>query len=385
MASKSDDVPAPALAGEPRGEFGRALDQQLPLKEQRLIFRRWRHTRPFWAGVLVILAGMIIVAYPLGPWPAMMALGSAALTGVAIGLILIIGGLFFWFAPHQRMFISIVLMICSVLSLVASNLGGFFLGMILGMVGSSMAFGWKPYSERKPPPPASLLPGGRPSPIRRDEGGTSSGKVAALMIIGALLAATTTLGMTEGSAQASFGTQAGFPTQGRPHGRPPLPSVGCGTTEVVASDLKATNVTILGTETIRDGCGRSIEVVDLLIEDAVLKNYQLLSPGQTFKIVTDLQISDIELPTPKLRANVNIAKLITDQLGLPQLPIGIPIGPVPIDPPLVRTLESLNLLPLTIRGLEASPASWQQPIIRGGDVKLINTGMRIIGPLTPVG
>lgn len=358
----------PVHAGDTRSEFGAALDQQLPLPDRRRAFRQWRHTRPFWAGVFVILAGAVIISYPLGPWPDMMAIGSAAMTGIAIGLIMILGGLFFWFAPHQRMFISIVLMICSILSLVASNLGGFFLGMILGMIGSSMAFGWKQPEDR-------VL---RPSPLPRGEDG--GGKAVALVAVGMLLASFVGVGLTSDAAAAA----APHRTQDRPEGRPPLPTVGCGITRVNAATLKAQNVTVLGTEFIKDGCGNSIEVVDLFIESADLTGYVLASPNDTFKIVTDLHIERIELPTPRLRANVDVAKLILDQLGLPSLPGLLPGAPVPIDPPLVKTLDSLGLLPLTIKGLDAAPANWIQPIIRGGDVRLINTGMRIIGPLLPV-
>jgi hypothetical protein len=125
------------------------LDSKLPFKKARGSFRRWRRTRPFWGGALVIEGGAIIPLVPLAPLSIMVHVGMAAVSGVAIGMILIVAGLFFWFAPQQRMFIAIVTTICSLASFVTSNLGGLGFGMLLGLIGSSMAFGWRPHPESK--------------------------------------------------------------------------------------------------------------------------------------------------------------------------------------------------------------------------------------------
>ncbi|MQA62703.1 MAG: hypothetical protein GEU86_14695 [Actinophytocola sp.] len=319
---------APVAAGETRGKFGAALDARLPMPGRRRSFRRWRPTRPFWAGVL---GGILIIAYPLGPPLDMVALGSAALTGVAIGLILVIGGLFF-FAPEQQMFIAIVLMICSVLSLVASNLGGFLLGMVLGMVGSSMAFGWKPAGERR----------------------------------------------RGGSAPAEDPKPSPVPRQG---------SRNSGNTAVSTATLNAKDVQVRGTTFVEDGCGNRTEVVDLYIPGADLTGYVVNSPGQTFRIATDMHIERIELATPELTAHIDIAGLVTEQLGISAEllpPILRPkVGPVPITPELVNALQSLGLAtaerPLVINSLVAAPATWVQPIIRGGDVHLANARLFIEG------
>jgi hypothetical protein len=42
----------------------------------------------------------------------------------------------------------------------------------------------------------------------------------------------------------------------RPEGRPPLPTVGCGQTDVVSATLNAQGATIRGNTTVTDGCGR---------------------------------------------------------------------------------------------------------------------------------
>lgn len=376
---------AAVAAGDTHSEFGAALDHLLPMPQGRRSFRRWRHTRPFWAGMFVIIGGLVIISYPLGPLVDMMAVGSAALTGVAIGLILVTGGLFFWFAPHQRLFISIVLMICSVLSLVASNLGGFLIGMVLGMVGSSMAFGWKPAGERST---GTMPEGEKPSPVPRS-GSSTNGTAVVFAIVGVLLTGALAMAAPARTALALGGAAA---QSDRPEGRPPLPRVACGRTTVSTGTLSAKNVQVRGTTYVQDGCGNSIELVDLYIPEADLGDYRVDSPGGTFRIATNLHIERIELETPNLTANVDIAGLVVEQLGIDAEllpPILRPnVGPVPITPQLVRTLRSLGLAtpkrPFVINALNATSVHWIQPIIRGGDVYLSDARLSIDPRLLPL-
>lgn len=121
-----------------------------PLAKQRAWFRTWRRTRPFWGGVFVMVGGAVIILLPLAPLPVMLKIGFAAIAGVAVGLILIIGGLLFWFTPSNRLFVAVITAGVSVFSLVASNLGGFIVGMMAGIIGSCLAFGWTPDKQPQP-------------------------------------------------------------------------------------------------------------------------------------------------------------------------------------------------------------------------------------------
>lgn len=116
----------------------------LPSAKLRAPFRNWRRSRPFWAGGFVMFGGAVIILLPLAPLPIMLEIGFAAIAGVVLGLVLIIGGLFFWFTPANRAFVAVITAACSVISLPASNLGGFIVGMMAGIIGSCMAFGWSP-------------------------------------------------------------------------------------------------------------------------------------------------------------------------------------------------------------------------------------------------
>ena len=45
------------VLGAVAGEIGAWVDEVLPLRGPRSAFRRWRRTRPFWGGVLVVAGG----------------------------------------------------------------------------------------------------------------------------------------------------------------------------------------------------------------------------------------------------------------------------------------------------------------------------------------
>ncbi|WP_449481066.1 DUF6114 domain-containing protein [Streptomyces avidinii] len=123
------------------------LDRRLPLPGPRRRLRAWRRTRPFWGGLLVILGGTELLLVPLSPLTVLVSLGLGGIAAIGIGLALIAAGLFLWFLPQTRAYVSVHALLLSVLSFVATNLGGFLLGMLLGIAGSALAFGWTPLPD----------------------------------------------------------------------------------------------------------------------------------------------------------------------------------------------------------------------------------------------
>jgi hypothetical protein len=111
-------------------------------------FRAWRRSRPFWGGLLLLLAGIELVAIPLlsvlahGSVKVVIYIGIGGVSGVLIGGLLMACGLLVWFHPVQRVFYAIAGVLLAVASFVATNLGGFFFGMLLGVTGASLSFGW---------------------------------------------------------------------------------------------------------------------------------------------------------------------------------------------------------------------------------------------------
>ena len=64
--------------------------------------------------------------------------------GVLIGLLLIAAGIMIWVNPLHRVFYGIAGIVLGIVSFPTSNLGGFFIGMLLAMVGGAIAFAWEP-------------------------------------------------------------------------------------------------------------------------------------------------------------------------------------------------------------------------------------------------
>ncbi|MGW2231848.1 DUF6114 domain-containing protein [Streptomyces formicae] len=130
-----------------RRDGGGWLDRRLPWPEQRRVLRGWRRTRPFWGGLLLILGGAELLLVPLSPLTVLVSLGLGGIAALGIGIALVVAGLFLWLLPHTHHYVSVNALILSVLSFAATNLGGFLIGMLLGIAGSAMGFGWSPVPE----------------------------------------------------------------------------------------------------------------------------------------------------------------------------------------------------------------------------------------------
>lgn len=149
-------------------------------------FRGWRRTRPFWGGFLLLLAGIELLVIPLsgilvhGAVKLVVYIGIGGVFGVLLGVLLIACGLLLWLNPAHRTFYAIAGVLLAVLSFITSNLGGFFIGMLLGIIGGSMGFGWTPSADQ---------PARRPvNPPRH------GGRVMAAAVLPLLLAGTTLAG-----------------------------------------------------------------------------------------------------------------------------------------------------------------------------------------------
>jgi len=133
----ADSAPEPSLAGRSAivllGRLWRG-------------FRSWRRNRPFGAGVLLIAAGveLLMIPLPMHSMGLILHIGTGGVLGILIGAILVACAFLLWFNPAQRIFYSIVAILLAVAALIASNLGGFLIGTLLGIVGGSLGFAWAP-------------------------------------------------------------------------------------------------------------------------------------------------------------------------------------------------------------------------------------------------
>ncbi|WP_232838252.1 DUF6114 domain-containing protein [Streptomyces geranii] len=118
-------------------------------QEVRPAFRSWRAHRPFLAGVLLTLGGTEILVTMKASLGVILHIGMQGLAGYLLPALMIVCGVLIIFNPAQRLFYSIVGIGVTLGTWLTSNLGGFFIGLALGAVGSCMAFGWLPDQEPK--------------------------------------------------------------------------------------------------------------------------------------------------------------------------------------------------------------------------------------------
>ncbi|MCD0451288.1 DUF6114 domain-containing protein [Actinocorallia sp. API 0066] len=123
-------------------------------------FRLWRRTRPFWGGVFVVLAGVELISVPFAPLNVSIHQGMPGVASWLAGALLITSGALAWTHPVQRHFYGIVAMVAALASFPTSNLGGFFVGLLLGVVGAGLIFAWAPTRAReRAPSDHGIIPG----------------------------------------------------------------------------------------------------------------------------------------------------------------------------------------------------------------------------------
>jgi hypothetical protein len=132
-----------AAAEEPAGEPAEPGPRPRRSARARLGFRAWRHTRPFWGGLLVLLGGGEIIFTYHAPMALVMHFGLYGLAGYLVPALLVLLGAMILFDPQHRTFYSVLAVLAALGTWLTSNLGGFILGMLLGLVGGSLAFGWQ--------------------------------------------------------------------------------------------------------------------------------------------------------------------------------------------------------------------------------------------------
>ncbi|MEW1632531.1 DUF6114 domain-containing protein [Streptomyces sp. NPDC093801] len=128
-------------------------------------WRRWRRGRPFWGGLFAVLAGAWICVLPLAPLKIMLQQGIAGIPSVLMGIIMIVLGLTAWLSPRQRALAGVLTTLIATAALVLSNLGGFLIGTLLGILGGGLMFAWQPY--------AAPRAGGSAAPARPSPAGSS--------------------------------------------------------------------------------------------------------------------------------------------------------------------------------------------------------------------
>ncbi|MFH8799826.1 DUF6114 domain-containing protein [Streptomyces sp. NPDC017936] len=148
---------------------------------RRQQFRAWRGTRPFWAGLFVLLGGFPIAYFPyahlqIGHLTLAMATTAGA-GSLIIGVLLGVLGISLWFQKHVRVFAGVAAILLGLVSIPVSNLGGFLIGFLFALIGGAMAVSWAPGEPPAPvpAPEAAAAPGDAPEGVHPEAGAPAGG------------------------------------------------------------------------------------------------------------------------------------------------------------------------------------------------------------------
>lgn len=119
------------------------------------------HSRPVTGAVLTLASGLCLLGLPGGTFTVILLPGLAGTSGFLFGAGLVVLGLFLMLQPRSHAFAGVAAMLVAVTSLVTTNLGGFGVGLALGVVGGALGFAWTPDDARIPDTP-------EPEPGTRD-------------------------------------------------------------------------------------------------------------------------------------------------------------------------------------------------------------------------
>lgn len=104
-------------------------------------FQLWRHMRPFWGAILLIIAGILVLWGPLSLLRFAYLPGSMLWAGVLVGALLVVMGLLQLLMPAYAAITGAVGIVLSLVSLLVA-FGGLGIGMLLGIIGGALGVAW---------------------------------------------------------------------------------------------------------------------------------------------------------------------------------------------------------------------------------------------------
>ena len=136
------------------------------------------------AGIFILLGGALLAAIGAAIFAFVPTIGLViGVVGLAFGILVLVGAVMLYMRPDQHVTWGVIILVFSILSIFTA-LGGFLIGLILGIVGGALAIAWKPravmfpgygagypagFATYGPPPPvappgyAAAPPGAQPS------------------------------------------------------------------------------------------------------------------------------------------------------------------------------------------------------------------------------
>ncbi len=142
--------PATSRSGQARARSRNRDHQTAPGRLWQGI-RRWCQRRPCWGACCVLLASLLMLWEPVSLLQSDMLPVSTPWAGLLVAGLLCAMGLVDLLAPDHALVAGAIGIVLSLVSLV-TVLGGFGIGMALGIIGSSYAIAWQPAKKTRSRP-----------------------------------------------------------------------------------------------------------------------------------------------------------------------------------------------------------------------------------------
>lgn len=238
------DTPEPEQATRVKESGGSNRGHRSAPRSTRERFKTWRGQRPFIPGLLLVLSGAVMLA------PAYLTIHVSDLlvmistiSGVStllIGAVLIMFGIGMWSQPLAAPYLGVLAILVAIVALPTSNIGGFVVGSLLGIVGGALGLAWEDRDEkprgkhfRKKKRAQELTPGSEETTTHTDDergqkrSGSTKIDVAALRSaksVAVMLAATGLIAANVGEEPA-VNAQQPAPQQAQVPAPPSLPQL----------------------------------------------------------------------------------------------------------------------------------------------------------------
>jgi hypothetical protein len=117
------------------------------VSKRRARFNRWRRGRPFAGGALLILASLVIAWIPINIAPDTILIGETlSPIGLLFAALVFLCGIFALTRPGNADIFGVFGVVFSIFSLYGA-LGGFIIGMVLGIIGGVLCYAWRDEDE----------------------------------------------------------------------------------------------------------------------------------------------------------------------------------------------------------------------------------------------
>ncbi len=151
-AREAPDVEHNETSGKRRAKADRDGGHRAAPVPARERFKRWRKQRPFVPGLLLILSGVVMLApayFTIQVSDLLVMISTiSGVSTLLIGAALIMFGVGMWLQPYAAPYLGVMGILVAIIALPTSNIGGFIIGSLLGIVGGALGLAWEKHDTK---------------------------------------------------------------------------------------------------------------------------------------------------------------------------------------------------------------------------------------------